>query len=276
MGGTRTSTLTLARVEQPGGATSMRRTFVASTEQVASDRGIIRAAGWRFARYAKNPVLLWVHRRDMLPIGKGAGWRLDLARREMLLDVDFPPPGEHPFADTVRRMFDLGFLRAVSVSWETLREEPPTPEEQAAGARWVSAEQELVEVSVVPVPADAGAVDVTGSGRALAARALGMGEGVDAASMADTLRTWAIQMQEYADLLDPAAGGDAAPGEPGAHGAPQAAQRGDGGGAQGAAAVQGGAVEPVAPAAAPAALDLTPLLAAATRYAQAAFPGAKQ
>lgn len=244
----------------------MRRTFVASTEQVASDRGIIRASGWRFSRYAKNPVLLWVHRRDMLPIGKGVGWRLDLARKEMLLDAEFPPPGTNPFADTVRRMFDLGFLRTVSVSWETLREEPPTAAEQASGARWVSAEQELLEVSVVPVPADAGAVDVTGSGRTLAARALGFDDPADTKQIADSIRGWAISMSDYADLLDPAPAD--AMGEP-EHAAKDAASRqvNADGDLQGAGGDRGGPAEPTAPDAGPVALDYSSLLTAARRYA---------
>ena len=267
---TRTTTLRIARMDKPAEGTSMRRTFVASTEEVASDCGIIRAAGWRFNRYAQNPVFLWVHRRDMLPIGKGVGWRLDLARREMLLDVEFPPPGEHPFADTVRRMFDLGFLRAVSVSWDTVREGQPTPDEQAKGARWVSEEQELLELSAVPVPADAGALDVTGSGRVAALRAMGLVDAADApvidlAALADSLREWSIQMVDYADMLD----GDAEVVLPQhADAAPASERNGNGGGAQGTAAGQGGTAEPTAPAAVPAALDLAPLLEAATRYAR--------
>lgn len=263
----RTSTLRLARMDKPTEATSMRRTFVASTEDVASDRGIIRAAGWRFTRYAQNPVFLWVHRRDMLPIGKGVGWRLDLARKELLLDVEFPPPGEHPFADTVRRMFDLGFLRAVSVSWDTVREGQPTPDEQAKGARWVSEEQELLELSAVPVPADAGALDVTGSGRSdpkACARAMGLAEDADLVAMAEAMRGWSIQMADFADMLDGNADGD----DP-AHAAPiTPARSDDSSGAQGTAAGQGGTAEPTAPAAVPAALDLDPLLETATRYAR--------
>lgn len=266
---TRFRSLPLLRVDKPGGATSMRRTFVASTEGVASDRGIIRAAGWRFNRYASNPVFLWVHRRDLLPIGRGVGWRVDLAAREMLLDVEFPPAGVNDFADKVRAMFDHGFLRTVSVSWDTLREGQPTPDEERRGARWVSEEQELLELSAVPVPADTGAVDVTGSGRADRIRSMITdGDVVDLSALADTLRAWSLDMVAMADDLDGFTE-DAAP-TPAAHSAtPPASARADGGGAQGAPA-EGGTVEPTAPAAVPAALVPAPLLAAAHAYARRA------
>ncbi len=79
------------RIEAPEGPESRVREFVASTELVASDRGIIRAAGWRFTRYAGNPAFLWAHNRTAPPIGKTTGWRVDLERKELRLRVEFAP-----------------------------------------------------------------------------------------------------------------------------------------------------------------------------------------
>jgi hypothetical protein len=138
------------------------RWFVASTEEVASDRGIILASGWRFNRFAKNPVLLWAHGRssDTPPLGTIEKWEIDPETKQMLVGARFAPADVHPFAGMISRLCDLGIVRAVSVSWDTISERPPLPEEAARGARWVSVEQELVEVSIVPVGADPGAISV--------------------------------------------------------------------------------------------------------------------
>lgn len=147
------------------------REFVASTEGIASDAGIVRVSGWRFNRYTDNPVFLWAHNRSSPPIGKGIAWGIkDGALR---VRVEFPPEGVYPFADLIFRLFDGKFLNMVSVSWETLREGKPSPAEVADGCRWVSEEQELLELSAVPIGADPKALDVTGRvAEAVAARTL--------------------------------------------------------------------------------------------------------
>lgn len=153
------------------------REFVASTGGVASDCGIVRVAGWRFTRYEKNPVFLWAHNRGAPPIAKGIAWGVKPEADEMRVRVEWPPEGVYPFADLILRLFEGGFLSMVSVSWETLQEGRPTPEEVAAGCRWVSEVQELLELSAVPIGADPKALDVTGRiADAVAARTLRDGD----------------------------------------------------------------------------------------------------
>ncbi len=101
--------------------------------------------------YARNPVVMWAH--DVsgrspsggLPIGR----TLRLQKREGgRIVVDFEFLSDDPFAGRVRNAWDRGFLRAASISWLPLAG-GPTREGQ-----WRDERSELLEWSIVPVPAD--------------------------------------------------------------------------------------------------------------------------
>ena len=108
-------------------------------------------AGMSTEAYMRNPVVMWAH--DVvgrspsggLPVGrtlelsKGAGGRL-VAEFEFL--------AEDPFAHRVKNAWDKGFLRAASVSWV------PVESESDESGRRRDVTSELVEWSLVPVPAD--------------------------------------------------------------------------------------------------------------------------
>ena len=101
--------------------------------------------------YARNPVVMWAH--DVsgrspsggLPIGRTL--RLHKQRGGKLV-VDFEFLSDDPFAGRVRNAWDRGFLRAASISWLPLAG-GPTREGQ-----WRDERSELLEWSIVPVPAD--------------------------------------------------------------------------------------------------------------------------
>ena len=101
--------------------------------------------------YARNPVVMWAH--DVsgrspsggLPIGR----TLRLQKREGgRLVVDFEFLSDDPFAGRVRNAWDRGFLRAASISWLPLAGGPTLE------GRWRDERSELLEWSIVPVPAD--------------------------------------------------------------------------------------------------------------------------
>ncbi len=101
--------------------------------------------------YTRNPVVMWAH--DVsgrspsggLPIGRTL--RLHKQRGGKLV-VDFEFLSDDPFAGRVRNAWDRGFLRAASISWLPLAG-GPTREGQ-----WRDERSELLEWSIVPVPAD--------------------------------------------------------------------------------------------------------------------------
>lgn len=141
-----------------------RASFVASTERaVMTGMGpeVLRMRGARLQRYRKNPVVLDSHDRHGIDsiVGR-AEVRVDNETRQLLADVEFAasPRGEAAWA-----LVRDGFLRAVSVGYRPngkrtrqLREGEADGEGEArvAGPALVVNEWELVELSMVPVPAD--------------------------------------------------------------------------------------------------------------------------
>ena len=131
--------------------------FVASSPGVARDGGIIEPGAWRTENFEKNPVFLWAHQKDQLPIGRVTS--IKAGDDGLRATVEFAGDDEaHPHAETVKRLYKGGFLNSVSVGFDVTADRKPTPEERKAGARWVATSAELYEISAVPVPADVGAV----------------------------------------------------------------------------------------------------------------------
>ncbi len=101
--------------------------------------------------YLRNPVVMWAHDAvgrspsGGLPIGR----TLSLAKTgagEMIADFEFL--SDDPFAQRVKNAWDKGFLRAASVSWLPLETTP------ASDGGWRDTRSELLEWSIVSVPAD--------------------------------------------------------------------------------------------------------------------------
>ncbi len=143
-------------------------TFVASTEEVASDGDIVKATGWDLdTRYASNPQFLWSHARGALPIGRGVAWRIEDNPPRLEIDIEFAGPEQgHEFADQVYLMYLTGFMRAVSVGFMIRAYEKPDDDEKAelGLGTWgvVVTKAELVELSAVTVGADPAALVADG------------------------------------------------------------------------------------------------------------------
>lgn len=106
---------------------------------------------WDLANYMKNPVVLWAHDYGREPVGKAIEIREDEAGLIAITQ----------FADTVhaKEVFELikgGYLNAFSVGFNprNYKIEPIDTERKGL----VYTEAELLEYSVVPVPANPGAV----------------------------------------------------------------------------------------------------------------------
>ena len=131
--------------------------FVASTEDIDRDGEVIEVAGWDLKNFKKNPVITFAHDYRSLPIGKSPKvWVSDGKLRN---HVEFPAEGVYPFADTVRRLVEGGFLRTESVGFK------PAPdsvvEEDGDGVKTPRrryTKQELLEIAIVPVPSNPNAL----------------------------------------------------------------------------------------------------------------------
>jgi hypothetical protein len=138
----------------PGG--TRRKRFVASDETVDRYGDIIRASGWQLDNFRRNPVLLFGHVSRSLPLGKVEPIAVEGTR--LIAHAEFTPDGTSAFNDTVWHMVDQGFLNAVSVSFMPLADPNPMfdASKQLTGFEFVA--QELLELSVVTVPANPNAI----------------------------------------------------------------------------------------------------------------------
>ena len=123
--------------------------FVASTGEVDRHGDTVAPDGWRLNGYRENPVVLWAHDYRQPAIGRADGVWSD--GRALLARLEFAPT---EFAGQVERLYRQGYQRGVSVGFRPLRfEERRDPVNGAfLGIRFL--EQELLEISAVPVPAN--------------------------------------------------------------------------------------------------------------------------
>ena len=128
-------------------------TVVASTDAVDRHGDTVAPDGWRLDAYRANPVILWAHDYRQPAIGRAAAvWRDGPA---LLARLEFAPT---EFARTVETLYRQGYQRGVSVGFRPLRFAERRDARSGAflGIRFL--EQELLEISAVPVPANGAAL----------------------------------------------------------------------------------------------------------------------
>jgi HK97 family phage prohead protease len=135
-------------------------TFVASDETVDRYGDVIRVDGWDLKAFLANPVLLWGHNSKQPPIGQVS--KLTIEGKQLLAVAEFLPEGVYDFADTVWKIVKEGALRAVSVGFMPTKAPNEIKDEKSnewtGGYEWVG--QELLELSVCPVPANPNALAI--------------------------------------------------------------------------------------------------------------------
>lgn len=101
----------------------------------------VSQAGWDLANYKENPVVLWGHDYYSLPIGICDSISVEGGR--LIAKGRFAPAEANPFAQQVRKLYDLKIVRATSVGFIALEQNGS-----------VITKAELLEFSFVPVPAN--------------------------------------------------------------------------------------------------------------------------
>jgi len=153
------------KIKALGAEESRTLRFIGSTETPDRAEDIVSVAGWEVKNYLKNPIVLWAHRNDIPPIAKAKSVYIDERAKALVFDIDFPKvedisdpanPSEHAlFVDTIYRMCKAGLLNAVSVGFRGIE---VNPREDQNGPMYMRGSkfkrQELLELSVVPVPAN--------------------------------------------------------------------------------------------------------------------------
>lgn len=172
-------TFTLGDVRQEGDAKDRTLRFIGTDETPDRYNTIFLVDGWRLENFTKNPVFLWAHNMDSavpsLPIGRAiriektmnaqrsTGGKI-VERKALAFYVQFADEKTYPFADLVYRMYQKGFLSAVSVGFKTLKQRLVEKPEELAELGFQEAygrileENELAELSAVPVPGNPNAL----------------------------------------------------------------------------------------------------------------------
>ena len=143
-----------ARVLRTSSEDSRRVTFVLSDESVDRMGDTLAVDGWDTTGFRKNPVVLWAHDSSSPPIGRM--WNIRANGGRLLGDVEFAPPETYGFADLVFRLVKDGYIRAGSVGFIPLDYSFSDDDGRPFGIDYKR--QELLEFSVVPIPANAHAL----------------------------------------------------------------------------------------------------------------------
>ena len=137
-------------------------TFVASDETVDRYGDIVSVKGWDLKNFRANPVFLWMHSAYQ-PIGQVK--KIGVEGDKLLATVRFFDAGDSKMADDLWKLVKKRKLRAVSVGFTVKSDADVEPirdeNDVTTGYRFLR--QELLELSLVSVPANPNALQVARS-----------------------------------------------------------------------------------------------------------------
>jgi HK97 family phage prohead protease/HK97 family phage major capsid protein len=136
----------------------VNREFIMSDETPDRMNDIVLSAGWSLDNFKNNPVALFNH-NSSFPIGS---WEdIHVKDGKLRGRLKLLPKGKSQRVDEIHELIDHGILRGVSVGFSPLESEPIKKDDPWAGSRYKR--QELVECSLVSVPANPNALAVAKS-----------------------------------------------------------------------------------------------------------------
>lgn len=124
--------------------------FILSTAAIDRHGDTVAQTGWKLDNYKMNPVVLFGHDQASPPVGKAPYVAVE-GDKLVAKGVEFTPKDLSPFGWMVGEMYRQGFMNAVSVGF--LPGKFKFAEERGEMAIDFE-EQELLEFSAVPVPAN--------------------------------------------------------------------------------------------------------------------------
>ncbi len=127
--------------------------FVVSTDEVDRHGDTISVDGWRLDAYMRNPVFLWAHNHTRPAIGRTLELRKE--RHSLVATVEFVPTS---FAQEVAALYRSGFQKGVSVGFRPLKYNIRRDAQTGSFLGINFVEQELLEISAAPVPANQSAL----------------------------------------------------------------------------------------------------------------------
>lgn len=140
-----TGTVTKAVVDQEAGIYEATIT----TDDVDRQGEIVVPTGMKADSFMANPVVLWAHDYSAPPVAKALS--LNVTANSVVSRFQFPPAGQSAKADEIHALWDGGYINTVSIGLIVLAMDEKAPRPTITS--W-----ELLEFSLVPVPANASAL----------------------------------------------------------------------------------------------------------------------
>jgi len=128
--------------------------IIASTASVDRQGDSIDQSGWDLTNFNQNPVLLWAHDYSELPIGRVT--EIGVVDGALKAKFEFAPAEGNPKAAQIQKLYEGGFVNASSVGL--------IPKERNGH---IITRAELLELSLVPVPANQEALRMAVSNKSI-------------------------------------------------------------------------------------------------------------
>lgn len=140
-------------VRKDGIATGDGLEFVLSDATVDRYGDVVEPTGWDLTQFRRNAIALFAH-SSSFPIGKWSDVRVEGGK--LIGKLMLAARGTSPRIDELIGLVEQGILRAVSVGFRPIASEPIDKGKPYGGQRYMK--QELLEVSLVSVPANPAAL----------------------------------------------------------------------------------------------------------------------
>lgn len=151
-------TVRFAPVAEPLVASQTERvaTFVFSDNSVDRYGDTIDARGWMLDDYQANPIALFGHDSESVQNVIGRSRNVRIQGNQLIGEIEFMAAAVNPTAEAVYQMVKGGYLNTVSVGFQPLEWALTKDKTRPGGVDF--RKQALLEISIVPVPANPNAV----------------------------------------------------------------------------------------------------------------------
>lgn len=134
---------------------------VASTADVDRYGDIVDQATWRLENYRANPVILFGHSSYSPPVGKAV---VEVVDGKLVARITFDTSPENELGRLMATQYAGGFMSTVSVGFRSYRQvarnQLPLDDPRRGEKGMVLYDNELLEISCVPIPANPKAVAI--------------------------------------------------------------------------------------------------------------------
>lgn len=131
-------------------------TFVFSDNSVDRYGDTIDARGWVLDNFNANPIALFGHDSSSVENVIGRAKNVRVQGNQLIGDIEFMPAETNPTAEAVYQMVKGGWLKTVSVGFQPLDWAASKDKSRPGGVDFKK--QELLEISIVPIPANPNAL----------------------------------------------------------------------------------------------------------------------